>query len=223
MRTCSPEHPLRVAVLISGNGSNLQAIIDAINDGMPAEVRVVISDQEDAYGLERAKRADIPTHVFTGDNSAKHRKAYDHALCECLEQYQPELIILAGFMRILGKEFVARFQNKIVNIHPSLLPKYPGLHTHEQALAAQDKHHGATVHVVTQELDHGPIIAQAAIPLSPDDDVHSLKHKVHTLEHKLYPEIIQLYAEGRLELQQNNVVLDGDVLPPTGLELRMHY
>lgn len=222
MRTCSPEHPLRVAVLISGNGSNLQAMIDAIADGMPAEIRVVISDHEDAYGLERAKRADIATEVLTA-KAFPNKKAYDAALRECLENYQPELIILAGFMRILGADFVNHFKNKIINVHPSLLPKYRGMHTHEQVLAANDKTHGVTVHVVTAELDDGPIIAQAAIAVSPDDDVHSLKHKIHTLEHKLYPEVVQLYAEGRLEFQDNHVILDGDILPPTGLGLRMHY
>lgn len=222
MRTCSPEHPLRIAILISGNGSNLQAIIDAINDGMAAEIRVVVSDQETAYGLERAKRADIPTEVLSGQEFTS-KAAYDNALRECLKGYQPELIILAGFMRILGADFVEYFKNKIINIHPSLLPKYPGMHTHQQALAAHDKIHGATVHVVTQELDSGPIIAQAALPISPDDDAHSLKHKVHTLEHKLYPEIVQLYAEGRLEFKEHTVLLDGEALPSTGLELRVHY
>lgn len=221
MRTCSPEHPLKLAVLISGNGSNLQAIIDAISGGLPAEICVVVSDQEGAYGLERAKREEIPTEILP-KTAATNRGAYDQLLRKTLDQYQPELIILAGFMRILSAEFVAHFKHRIVNIHPSLLPKYPGTNTHEQVLAARDKVHGATVHVVTPELDSGPIIMQATVPVSPDDDAHTLKNKVHVLEHKLYPEMIRLYASGQLAFQDGGVLLDGEVLPPEGLEFRMH-
>ena len=223
MRICTPEHPLRLAVLISGNGSNLQAMIDATaNDDLPAEIRVVISDQKDAYGLERAKRAEIATEVLT-NNPSMDKNAYDQVLQQTLERYQPELIVLAGFMRILSPEFVTHFKNRIINIHPSLLPKYPGMHTHEQVLAAKDKTHGATVHVVTAKLDNGPIVMQGTVPVSPSDDLHALKNKVHTLEHKLYPEVIRLYAEGSLEFQDNVVLLDGEALPPEGLEFRMHY
>lgn len=222
MRICTPEHPLRLAVLISGNGTNLQAIIDATADTLPAEICVVVSDQEDAYGLERAKRAQITTEVILS-KPGMDKNTYDQLLQETLDRYQPELIVLAGFMRILTPEFVAHFKNRIINIHPSLLPKYPGMHTHEQVLAAKDKVHGATVHVVTSKLDNGPIIMQASVPVSPDDDLHSLKNKVHTLEHKLYPEVIRLYASGSLKFEDNAVLLDGDPLAAGGLEFRMHY
>jgi len=222
MRICSPQNPLKLAVLISGNGSNLQAVIDAIADGLPAEICVVISNQEDAYGLERAKREEIPTEILP-KTAATNNNAYDQLLCQTIDRYQPELIVLAGFMRILTANFVEHFKNQIVNIHPSLLPKYRGVNTHEQVLAARDKIHGATVHVVTPKLDDGPIVMQATIPVSPEDDAHSLKNKVHTLEHKLYPEAIRLYAAGRLKFQDNAVLLDGDALPPEGLEFRVHY
>jgi phosphoribosylglycinamide formyltransferase-1 len=222
MRTCSPEHPLKLAVLISGNGTNLQALIDAIADGLPAEICAVISNEENAYGLERAKREEIPTEIIP-KTSVANKNDYDQLLCKTIEQYQPELIILAGFMRILSADFVAHFKNRIINIHPSLLPKYPGVHTHEQVLAAGDKIHGATVHVVTSKLDSGPIVMYATVPVSPNDDAHSLKNKVHTLEHKLYPETIRLYAAGQLKFQDDQVLLDGDILPPEGLEFRVHY
>jgi phosphoribosylglycinamide formyltransferase-1 len=222
MRICTPEHPLKLAVLISGNGSNLQALIDATADTLPAEICVVVSNQQDAYGLERAKRAQIPTEVLVSA-AATDKNAYDRTLLQTLESYQPELIILAGFMRVLGTNFIEHFKNRIINIHPSLLPKYRGLHTHEQVLAAKDKAHGATVHAVTAELDNGPIIMQTSVSVSPDDDLHSLKNKVHTLEHKLYPEVVRLYAQGRLKLQDNLVFLDGEPLPREGLEFRVHY
>ena len=222
MRVCTPEHPLKLAILISGNGSNLQAIIDAIPDELPTEICVVLSDQKIAYGLERAKRAEIPIEVLSQDEFA-NKKTYDEALQECLDRYQPELITLAGFMRILTSPLILHFENRIINIHPSLLPKYPGLNTHEQALHAKDTRHGATVHVVTPELDSGPIIMQSSVSISSDDDLHSLKHKVHALEHKLYPEVIRLYAAGRLNFKENSVWLDGEKLSNTGLEFRMHY
>lgn len=222
MRICTSEHPLKLAVLISGNGSNLQAVIDAIADGLPAEICVVISDQAEAYGITRAKRAEIPVELLL-DTDFKDRDSYDEALGRCLAAHKPDLILLAGFMRILTPRLVAQFKNHIVNIHPSLLPKYPGLNTHTQVLKAKDEQHGATVHVVTETLDNGPIIIQSAILVSPEDDVLSLKHKVHMLEHKLYPEVIRLYAQGMLELRDDEVLLDGEKLPPGGLEFRVHY
>jgi phosphoribosylglycinamide formyltransferase-1 len=222
MRICSPESPLKLAVLISGNGSNLQAIIDAIADGLPAEICVVISNKEDAYGLERAKREEVPTEILL-DTAAKNKKQYDQLLSQAIDRHHPELIILAGFMHILDADFVAHFKNRILNIHPSLLPKYRGLNTHAQVLAAGDAEHGATVHVVTPELDEGPILMQAKISISPGDDANILKNKIHMLEHKLYPETIRLCASGRVEFQDNAVLLDGDPLSPEGLEFRMHY
>lgn len=204
-----------LVILISGNGSNLQAIIDAINQQqLTAKIRAVISNRADAYGLERAKKYNIPTHVLL--NSAYNDKHnYDAALKKIIDEYQPALIILAGFMRILTPEFVNHFQGKIVNIHPSLLPKYPGLHTHEKAIQAGDKEHGVTVHWVTESLDAGPIIAQVKIAVDPSDTPETLKAKIHREEHKLYPQVIQLIAEGKLVSEKNpsssvKLVLDTD-------------
>ncbi|MDF3054867.1 MAG: phosphoribosylglycinamide formyltransferase [Gammaproteobacteria bacterium] len=166
--------PIRIAVLISGNGSNLQAMIDAIDAGtLPAKVVVVISNKADAYGLDRAKKANIPTEVISHSD-------YD---------------VLAGFMRILTSTFVEHFKNRILNIHPSLLPKYPGLHTHKQVLAAGDLTHGATVHIVTSELDAGPILGQMQCNVAPNDTAETLKQKVQQLEYQLYPEVIKKWAE----------------------------
>ena len=189
---------LPIIVLISGTGSNLQAIIDAINQQqLTAEICTVISNRADAYGLERAKKYNIPTHVLL--NSAYNDKhSYDAALKKIIDIYQPALIILAGFMRILTPEFVNQFQDKIINIHPSLLPKYPGLHTHERVIQAGDKEHGVTVHWVTANLDAGPIIAQAKIAVDPSDTPETLKAKIHREEHKLYPQVIQLIAERKI-------------------------
>ncbi|HVV68300.1 MAG TPA: phosphoribosylglycinamide formyltransferase [Gammaproteobacteria bacterium] len=208
-------HPLRLAILISGNGSNLQAIIDAIAAGLPAKISVVISNQEQAFGLVRAARAGIPVKILS-HKAFPDRTSYDAALQSCLDEYQPELIILAGFMRILSDEFVRHFHPRLLNIHPSLLPKYPGLNTHQQALANGDSTHGVTVHIVTPEVDAGPIIAQAATRITLEDTTDSLKAKVQQLEHQIYPEVIRLYAEGRLQLHDNGVSLDGQLLPVQG-------
>jgi phosphoribosylglycinamide formyltransferase-1 len=187
--------PIRIAVLISGNGSNLQAMIDAIDAGtLPAKVVVVISNKADAYGLDRAKKANIPTEVIS-HSDYETREAYDEALIACLENYEPDLIVLAGFMRILTSTFVEHFKNRILNIHPSLLPKYPGLHTHKQVLAAGDLTHGATVHIVTSELDAGPILGQMQCNVAPNDTAETLKQKVQQLEYQLYPEVIKKWAE----------------------------
>lgn len=186
--------PLRLAVLISGNGSNLQAIVDAIEaKTLDATIVCVISNNPDAYGLERAQKANIPTHVLNHRNYAQ-REDYDAALQSLLDSYQPHLIILAGFMRILSPGFVAAYAGRILNIHPSLLPKYPGLHTHEQVLANGDKEHGCTVHLVTADLDEGPIIKQAQLSVLTSDTLESLKQRVHALEHILYPQAIQQFS-----------------------------
>jgi len=210
---------LALAVLISGNGSNLQAIIDAINNGLAAEIKVVISNKADAYGLERARAANIPTEILSHRDYAT-REAYDMALQACIDSYKVQLIILAGFMRILTPTFVEHFAQRILNIHPSLLPKYPGLDTHQKALQAGDKLHGASVHIVTADLDNGPVIAQASVAITPTDDINSLQTKVHAVEHKLYPYVIDLYTQNRLQLRQECVILDGQVLPKCGLQLQ---
>ncbi len=190
-----PSHPHRLAVLISGNGSNLQAIINAIAaNKLQAEICCVISDKAHAFGLQRAQQAGIPTHTLIKAPFEDGRE-YDQTLNALLTPYEPTLIILAGFMRILSAEFVASFDNRILNIHPSLLPRYPGLHTHKRVLEAGDQEHGTTVHVVIAELDAGPILAQARCNVAPNDDELQLKAKVQKLEHILYPEAIGQYLQ----------------------------
>ena len=190
--------PIRLVVLISGHGSNLQAIIDNIaNHNLPAQIVAVISNKADAYGLERAKKAGIEQRVLSHLDYAD-RKLYDQALKELIDEYQPDLIILAGFMRILSNEFVEHYLNKMMNIHPSLLPKHKGLHTHQRAIDAGDKEHGCSVHFVTPELDDGPVILQATVPIKDDDTSETLAARVHEQEHRIYPEAIRLFAENKL-------------------------
>ena len=189
--------PLRLVVLISGNGSNLQAIIDSIeNQNLPAQIVAVISNKADAYGLERAKKAGIEQHVLSHQNY-KSREDFDIALKKLIDSFQPDLIILAGFMRILSDEFVNHYLYKMMNIHPSLLPKYKGLNTHQRVLDAGDKEHGCSVHFVTPELDDGPVILQAKITVDTNETAESLAKKVHQQEHIIYPDAIRLFAENK--------------------------
>lgn len=186
---------LKIVVLLSGNGSTLQSFIDAINKRKLAiTVCAVISSRNNAYGLTRAKAADIPA-IGLDHRHFENKAAFERALKKQIDHYSPDLIILAGFMRILSAEFVSYYPGRILNIHPSLLPKYPGLNTHARVLANKDKMHGTTVHKVTSDLDQGPIIAQAAFPVSPNDTVESLEAKVHSLEHTLYIDVINKFAE----------------------------
>jgi phosphoribosylglycinamide formyltransferase 1 len=210
---------LRIAVLISGNGSNLQAIIDAIgNEKCDARIVGVISNKPEAYGLLRAQEAEIPTFSLTPARG-ESREVYDEKLANVLMGLRPDLIVLAGFMRILSPAFVQRFAGKIINIHPSLLPKYPGLHTHQQVLAHQDTEHGCTIHFVTEALDGGPIIAQTRIPVKKGDTLETLQKKVHAREHKLYPQVIQWFAHQRIVLEDHRVILNEIVLPPEGAQV----
>ena len=199
--------PLPMVVLISGSGSNLQAIIDEIEAGLPAEIRAVISNEPDAYGLTRAREAGIPAQVINHRDYAS-RKAFDQALMKCIDHYQPALIVLAGFMRILTTEFVEHYAGRMLNIHPSLLPRYQGLNTHQRVLDAGDAIHGVSVHFVTPELDGGPVILQAEIPVHAKDDADALAQRIHTQEHIIYPRVIRWFAEGRLRLEDNTVLLD---------------
>ncbi len=210
-------NPYPVVVLISGNGSNLQALIDASQQS-PFQITAVISNKADAYGLQRAKAAAIPSHVIdhTLFNS---RESFDSALAEAIEQYQPKLVVLAGFMRILSEQFVNHFTGRLINIHPSLLPKYPGMNTHQRALDEGDVIHGASVHFVTEELDGGPVIAHAAVPIEPNDDVETLRRRVASEEHKLYPAVVHLIATGRAALHEGHAAVDGTVLNAGGLDL----
>ena len=193
--------PIRLVVLISGNGSNLQAIIDNIaNKNLPAQIVAVISNKAGAYGLERAKKAGIEHHVLSY-NDFTDREHYDLALKNLIDEYQPDLIILAGFMRILSDEFVQHYSQKMMNIHPSLLPKYKGLNTHQRALDAGEKEHGCSVHFVTTELDDGPVILQATVSIEDNDTAETLATRVHQQEHRIYPEAIRLFAEKKLKLK----------------------
>lgn len=206
----------RIAVLISGSGTNLQALIDAQQRGeLGGSIVAVVSNRPQAKGLERAERAGIPARLLDHTEFAD-RESFDQALMELIDQYQPDLIVLAGFMRILTAEFVAHYQGRMMNIHPSLLPKYPGLHTHRRALEAGDSHHGATVHFVTDQLDGGPAIIQARIPIRPDDDEASLMQRVQEQEHHIYPLAVSWFAKGRLHLKNNRCILDGELLPAQG-------
>jgi phosphoribosylglycinamide formyltransferase-1 len=184
-----------IVVLISGNGSNLQAIIDSIaREQWPIEIKAVISNQSSAYGLQRAHAANIAVEVIERKQFTS-RAAFDHALQTSLQHHNPDLIVLAGFMHILAPEFVQAFNNKLINIHPSLLPKFKGLNTHQRALDAAEKTHGCSVHYVTTELDAGQVIAQAQCDINTDESADSLQQKVHALEHELLPKVIHQLSQ----------------------------
>ncbi len=207
----------RIVVLISGNGSNLQALIDAsIHSNF--KIAAVISNKADAFGLQRAQRDDIPVEVVEHKDYAD-RNEFDLALQNTIDSYSPDLVVLAGFMRILGADFVSHFSGRILNIHPSLLPKFPGINTHQRAIDDGEKEHGVSVHFVTEELDGGPVIAQDRVQVAADDSAESLAEKVLEKEHLLYPKVVSWYAGGRLELKDNRALLDGSVLPEEGVQV----
>lgn len=207
---------MRIVVLISGSGSNLQAIIDACSDGtIPATIEAVVSNKADAFGLERAKRGGIATEVINHKNFAD-RESFDDALLACVNAYRPDLVIMAGFMRILTPNFITPLLGKMINIHPSLLPKFTGLHTHQRAIDAGEKEAGATVHFVTEELDGGPPVIQTAVPIFAGDDASQLAARVLQQEHKIFPLAAKWFCEGRLTLENGKAILDGDILPDTG-------
>ena len=207
------EHaPLRIVVLASGGGSNLQAIIDKTAVGvLPVEICAVISNRADAVGLQRAAKSGITTAVLD-HTQYPDRSGYDAALIELIERYTPGLVVLAGFMRILTPEFTHHFSGRLFNIHPSLLPKYRGLHTHQRALDAGDAEHGCSVHFVTAELDGGPLIVQAKVPVLPQDDAVTLAARVLVQEHRIYPLAVRWFAEGRLRIKDGVVQLDDNPL-----------
>ncbi|MDO6776925.1 MULTISPECIES: phosphoribosylglycinamide formyltransferase [unclassified Shewanella] len=197
----------RVLVLISGNGSNLQAIIDGCDDNVSAEVVGVISNKPDAYGLIRAHQSEIDTSCVIARKD-ETRVQYDQRLKQAIEKYQPDLIVLAGFMRILSDEFVSQYLGKMINIHPSLLPKYTGLNTHQRAIDAKDAEHGASVHFVIPQLDAGPVILQAKVPVYEEDDVDTLAARVHEQEHAIYPLVVKWFSLQRLKMVDNIAYLD---------------
>lgn len=206
----------RIAVLLSGRGSNFQSILSASQSGtLGGDIALVVSNRPGAGGLDIARDAGIETALI--DHQAySTREAFDADLAGALESQSPDLIVLAGFMRILTPEFVSRFAGRLMNIHPSLLPLYPGLHTHQRALDAGDVHAGATVHYVTGELDGGPPVLQARVTVEPDDDVDSLAARVLQLEHQIYPQAIAWHLSDRLQFTAGRLTLDGIALPSTG-------
>ncbi len=200
--------PPRLAILISGNGSNLQSIIDAIEKGfLRASISLVLSNNPDAYGLTRATRHGIATRVLDHRDFA-NREAFDEALREILDAVSPDLIVLAGFMRILGRAFIDAFPGRILNIHPSLLPAYKGLNTHQRALDNQENRHGVSIHLVTAELDDGPVLLQGSYPIEPGDSAEDLQRKGHRLEHQMYPQLLQWFSDNRIHIDQGTVYFE---------------
>lgn len=202
------KRPLTLAVLISGNGSNLQAIIDAIEDGrIEARIALVVSNLPGAYGLERACRHGLTTRIIDHRDFAD-RDTYDAELAAALDAVEPDFIVLAGFMRILGAALVARYEHRILNIHPSLLPAYKGLDTYQRALDHGESRHGVSIHLVTARLDDGPVLLQGSYPIDEHDDPERMAQKGHALEHRMYPALIGWLAEGRLTIHEGQACYD---------------
>jgi phosphoribosylglycinamide formyltransferase-1 len=205
---------LPLGILISGSGTNLQAIIDAIERRtLDAVIRVVISNRADAYGLTRAQNHGLPA-VVVSHKDFSSREAFETELVKVLQQHGVELVALAGFMRLLSPFFIRAFPHRIMNIHPALLPSFPGIHAQRQALERGVRIAGATVHFVDEETDHGPIIVQAAVPVYPDDTEESLSARILAQEHRIYPQAIQLFAEGRLEIRSRTVIVHNEARSP---------
>lgn len=206
-----------IVILISGRGSNMEALIAARDAGrLPVNIAAVISNRPEAKGLETAAKAGIVTH-FVDHKGFAGREAFDAALAECIDQFSPDLVVLAGFMRILTERFVRHYEGRLMNIHPSLLPSFPGLHTHQRALAEGVRIHGCTVHFVTPTLDHGPVIIQAAIPVLDGDDEDALAARTLVQEHRIYPQAVRWFVEGRLHLENGCVRLAADLIDSTVL------
>lgn len=212
--------PCNIVVLISGSGSNLQALIDSIQTGnIPARISAVICNRADAYGLQRAQAAGIVTTLLD-HKQFDGREAFDAALIKAIDGHNPQLVVLAGFMRILTPGFVRHYAGRLLNIHPSLLPKHKGLHTHQRALEAGDHEHGCSVHFVTEELDGGPLVVQAVVQVQSDDSPASLAQRVNQQERVIYPLAVRWFAEGRLQLATHGALLDEQLLPSTGHLIR---
>ena len=206
-----------IVILISGRGSNMEALIAARDAGrLSAKIAAVISNRADAKGLQTAEAAGIPTAVL--DHKAfAGREAFDAALVECIDGFSPDLVVLAGFMRILTADFVRHYEGRLLNIHPSLLPSFTGLHTHQRALDEGVRIHDYTIHFVTAELDHGPVVIQAAVPVLDGDDEAALSARVLAQEHQVYPQAVQWFCEGRLSLVDGKVKVAGTVLDAAAL------
>ena len=206
-----------IVILISGRGSNLEALIAARDAGnLPVNIAAVISNRPEAMGLETAQKAGIAAH-FINHKAFAGREAFDAALAECIDDFSPDLVVLAGFMRILSEGFVRHYEGRLMNIHPSLLPSFPGLHTHQRALEEGVRIHGCTVHFVTPTLDHGPVIIQAAVPVLDSDSEESLSARVLRQEHLIYPQAVRWFAEDKLTLENGRVRLAADLADPAVL------
>lgn len=210
----------RIVILISGTGSNMVTIANQVQSGeIPGLVAAVISNRPEAAGIQHAQDRNLPTEILDHKNFAT-REDFDIALIPLIDQYQPDIVVLAGFMRILSADFVRHYQGRMLNIHPSLLPRYQGLNTHQRAIEAGDTEHGVSVHFVTEELDGGPVVIQAIVPIDSNDDAQSLQRKVQTQEHVIYPVAVKWFVEGRLKMTQSDATLDGQVLPISGIQLK---
>jgi phosphoribosylglycinamide formyltransferase-1 len=223
MQASEAEKP-RIVILISGTGSNMAAIAEAIkteesDSGIDAEIVGVISNRPNAGGLEKAQAMGLHTDLIDHTLYAS-RDEFDHALIRMIEDLKPDLVVLAGFMRILTADFTRYYEGRLLNIHPSLLPKYQGLNTHQRALDAGDDNHGVTVHFVTEELDGGPNAIQAIVPILDVDNAQQLQARVHEQEHIIYPIAVKWFCEGRLTMKGNNTLLDNKSLPATGVQLK---
>ncbi len=198
---------ISLGILVSGNGTNLQAIIDSIEAGrLDARVKIVISNNKDAYAIERAKRHHIPTFIIQ-DSHFPTKKDYDRHLVELLKSHSVDLVVMAGFMKLLTPAFIRAFPMKIVNIHPALLPQFPGLHVQKKAVEYGVKFSGATVHIVDEGVDSGPIVIQAAVPVYDDDTEETLSQRILKEEHRIYPQAIQFFAQGRIEVKGRKVII----------------
>lgn len=211
---------LPTVILVSGSGSNLQAIIDKVSDGqLPIDIRAVISNRPDAKALQRAEQAGIKT-VVVDHKDFDSRASFDAAMQKAIDAFEPKLVVLAGFMRILTEGFVEHYLGRMLNIHPALLPDFPGLNTHERAIESAVKQHGASVHFVTTEVDGGPIVMQVRVPVRDDDTPETLAARVLEQEHHIFPEAIRLFAEGSIKMQDNKVLHNDKVLPQGGIDYR---
>jgi phosphoribosylglycinamide formyltransferase-1 len=212
-------HSCSIVILVSGRGSNLQSILDATLDGrLPVTIQAVISNRPHVLALERAEQAGVPGRVLD-HTDYDNRENFDHDLMALIDSYQPDLVVLAGFMRILSADFVNHFLGRMINIHPALLPNYPGLDTHQRAIDAGDARHGATVHFVTPEVDGGPCILHADVPVLPDDTEDTLAARVLEKEHIILPLVIQWYAQGKLCYRDGQAWFNDEPIPAGGLRL----
>ncbi len=219
MQASEAEKP-RIVILISGTGSNMAAIAEAVKaEEIDAEIVGIISNRPTAAGLEKAQAMGLHTDLIDHTLYAS-REEFDHALIRMIEDLKPDLVVLAGFMRILTADFTRYYEGRLLNIHPSLLPKYQGLNTHQRALDAGDDIHGVTVHFVTEELDGGPNAIQAIVPILDIDNATLLQQRVHEQEHIIYPIAVKWFCEGRLSMKGNDALLDGQTLPASGIQLQ---